>query len=437
MHKGYILAGFLACLGCGGDAASVQLSLPPAGAIAQADASLTSLLNFNGANGANPYSNLVQGQDGKLYGTTSKGGAKGYGTIFQFDPATEKLTTLFSFSLTNGANPKAGLLIDREGRLYGTTRGGGGGTVGWGTVFQFHPSIRKISLTRFNGRNGGYPEAGLTLGADRQLYGTTTAGGANGKGTIFRLDPATGKLTTLFSFDRSKSGAEPRTSLVSGTDGILYGTTEFGMGTSSGSVFRLDLKTGKFTTLVSFNSKNGSFPSGLMMGNNGQLYGTTRMGGGDRLSRGTLFQLNPAIGKLTTLVVFNGLNGANPSASLISDRTGKLYGTTGGSTDLVIQRGSGAKPGASFKDGTLFQFDPGTKKLTTLARFDRQRTGSGPQASLLRFQEGVFYGTAVSRGATNLMTGTIFRLNLAGSRSSRAAEIPFAPKVGSQVAWTN
>jgi uncharacterized repeat protein (TIGR03803 family) len=414
MHKAYVLAGALICLSGNGLKQPEPLQAAKPDRIAKTSATLTSLVNFNGINGANPLSSLVKGQDGKLYGTTSKGGTKGYGTIFQFDPATEKLTTLISFDLNNGANPMAGLIVGHNGKLFGTTRGGGTAPVFWGAVFRFNPATRKINLARFNGQNGGYPEAGLIVGPDGMFYGTTKAGGTSGKGTVFRVSPATGKLTTLFSFDRSKSGAEPRTSLVSGRDGMLYGTTEFGINTGLGTVFRLDLKAGKLTTLVSFNRKNGSFPSGLIMGKDGQLYGTTRMGGSDKFSRGTLFQLNPSTGKLTTLVIFDGLNGANPSASLISDQEGKLYGTTGGSTELVQRRQQGAVPDASFKYGTIFRFDPIAKKLTTLARFDR-RNGSSPQASLLWFKAGVFYGTTAYGGANNVMNGTLFRFQLTGS----------------------
>jgi uncharacterized repeat protein (TIGR03803 family) len=199
------------------------------------------------------------------------------------------------------------------------------------------PSGTLTILHSFAGQSdGAYPFAGLAEGADGNLYGTTFLGGANNYGTVFKLT-TNGALITLVSFGGS-GGAYSRAGLVQGTDGSFYGTTQGGGASGRGTVFKLGTD-GALTTLISFNGANGANPSaGLVQGPAGNFYGTTRGGGAytntSGSGYGTVFALTPD-GILTTLVSFNGTNGANPYAGLVQGADGSFYGTTanGGSAD--------------------------------------------------------------------------------------------------------
>jgi uncharacterized repeat protein (TIGR03803 family) len=298
---------------------------------------LTTLVSFTGSNCANPHSGLVQGSDGHFYGTTAAGGEHDLGTVFRMTPAGA-LTTLVTFSGTssaepNGADPKAGLVEGSDGSFYGTT-------VDLGTVFKMSPDGSLTTLLIFSGPNGSYPTGGLARGSDGQFYGTTASGGEYGDGTVFRITPE-GALTTLVSFNYrwppDHGPAQPEAALVEGSDGSFYGTTPFGgggnpIGSDAGTVFKVT-PNGVLTTLVSFNNTNGSGSlAALVKGTDGNFYGTTSGGGAayDGLTNygsGTLFMMTPD-GTLTSLVSFNGPDGASPQAGLRQGRDGHFYGTT-------------------------------------------------------------------------------------------------------------
>jgi uncharacterized repeat protein (TIGR03803 family) len=169
---------------------------------------------FNFTNGAEPVAALMLGNDGNFYGTTQQGGITnstytyGMGTVFQMT-TNGTLTTLVSFNSTNGATPYAALTLGNDGNFYGTTFWGGitNSTYsrGMGTVFKMTTNGTLTTLVSFNGTNGGFPEAALTLGSDGNFYGTTYEGGTNdvsdgGMGTVFKMT-TNGTLTTLLSFN--------------------------------------------------------------------------------------------------------------------------------------------------------------------------------------------------------------------------------------------
>jgi uncharacterized repeat protein (TIGR03803 family) len=159
---------------------------------AQAGVVFTSLHSFQVFyNGENPYAGLVQGSDGNFYGTTYQGGTNGAGTVFKIS-TNGALTSLYSFTGGNdGRWPTAGLVQGSDGNSYGTTSEGG--TNGSGTVFKISTNGVLASLYSFTGGNdGAYPNAGLVQGSDGNFYGTTANGGGGGAGTVFRLTVAPG-----------------------------------------------------------------------------------------------------------------------------------------------------------------------------------------------------------------------------------------------------
>ena len=303
----------------------------------------TVLHSFTGyPDGEWPYAGLVQDAAGNLYGTTVWGGASDVGTVFKLAKTGEE-TVLHSFSgYPDGQYPFAGLVQDAAGSLYGTTEEGGAGA---GTVFEVDKSGKETVLYSFTGTggDGAYPWAGLTRDAKGNLYGTTDDGGAHGFGTVFELGKA-GKEAVLYSFG-GVYGEYPFAGLVRDAAGNLYGTTYEGGVYDYGTVFRLG-KTGKETVLHSFdnNGSDGVSPLDgyLVVDAAGNLYGTTGYGGTS--GYGTVFKLNKA-GKETVLHSFTGgADGEGPSAGLVRDGKGNLYGT--------------ASWGGAYGYGTVFELTP-------------------------------------------------------------------------------
>src|ERR1700727_3686542 len=158
---------------------------------------LATVTTFNGANGINPRSALVQGPDGNFYGTTVLGGLGG-GTVFKMTTAGV-VSTLYQFSGSGngGTLPYGGVVQGTDGNFYGTTNSGG--TNGKGTIFQITPSGTLTTIYNFAGTDGALPWAGMVQGTDGNFYGTTYQGGANNLGTVFAVT-SSGSLTTLYSF---------------------------------------------------------------------------------------------------------------------------------------------------------------------------------------------------------------------------------------------
>jgi uncharacterized repeat protein (TIGR03803 family) len=286
---------------------------------------ITSLASFAKIDGSQPMAGLVQGSDGALYGTTHGefSGPYSSGTVFKIE-TNGSLTNLVVFKNADGLNPQAALIQGSDGNLYGTTSGGGTNG-GYGTVFKITTNGALTTLVSFANTNGGLPSARLLETGDGDFYGTTTIGGTNGGyGTVFKLS-ANGLLKTLVSFNNT-NGYRPFAGLVLGDDGYLYGTTrDGGTNGSQGTVFKTSTN-GVITRLVSFNGANGAQPyAELAKGSDGNFYGTTSRGGVNNL--GTVFMITPS-GILTTLVSFANTNGAYPYAGLTQISDGNLYGTT-------------------------------------------------------------------------------------------------------------
>ena len=297
---------------------------------------LTTLHSFNSPNGANPYGSLILDGSGNSYGTTSGGGSVGfgYGTVFKLD-SSGSITTLHSFDGTDGNGPYASVVLDASGNLYGTTYRGGANDLG--TVFKLDGSGNLTTLHSFTGSDGSSPLGSLIFDASGNLYGTTRYGGSHGLGTVFKLD-SSGNLTTLHSFIHNPfhpEGSYPRSSLILDAAGNLYGTTsavDYGTpnrcgANGDGTVFKLD-GSGSLTTLHVFHGSDGACPyASLVLDGSGNLYGTTAAGGAG--GYGTVFKLDSS-SQLTTLHSFNGSDGDTPISSLILDAAGNLFGTTSG-----------------------------------------------------------------------------------------------------------
>jgi len=286
----------------------------------------TNLYSFGySPDGFNPYAELVQGSDSNFYGTTYFGGLRGVGTVFRITPSGV-YTNLYSFggSPADGNFPAAGLVQGDDGRFYGTTQDGG--TYGYGTVFRISPSGAYTNLYSFGGSptDGNDLVAWLVQGSDDNFYGTTFGGGMYSSGTVFRISP-TGAYTNLYSFGSSLTdGSGPVAGLVQGSDDNFYGTT-FGGGTyGSGTVFQIS-PSGAYTNLYSFGSSfaDGNSPvSGPVQGSDGNFYGTTKKGGTN--DEGTVFAFDMGLGPVTNNCKFS-INSATAA-----------FGAAGGSGSVKV-----------------------------------------------------------------------------------------------------
>jgi uncharacterized repeat protein (TIGR03803 family) len=294
--------------------------------------SIITLATFTGADGAYPSGSLIEDAGGNLFGTTQGGGANGLGVVFELAAGSGTNTTLASFDGTSGANPTCGLVEDGSGNLFGTTNNGGAN--GLGVVFEVAAGTGTITaLASFDGTNGATPFAGLVADSSGNLFGTAFFGGANNDGTVFELQARSSTITPLASFDGA-NGANPYGGLLDDSGGNLFGTAQTGGATNNGTVFEVQAGSGTITHLASFNGPDGAQPlAGLIEDNSGNLFGTTQSGG--TVNAGAVFEVKAGSGAITNRASFNfGGDGTAPSAGLIEDKSGNLFGITtqGGAT---------------------------------------------------------------------------------------------------------
>jgi uncharacterized repeat protein (TIGR03803 family) len=359
-----------------------------------------------------PQAGLVRDSAGNLYGAAFGGGKYHEGAVFKLD-ANGVYSTLYSFSggstgSGDGCLPRAALIRDNAGNLYGTTSHCGT-TAQAGNVFKIDSAGNETILHTFTGgADGAVPLASLFRDQAGNLYGTTTIGGdtscnylgGKGCGTIFRIS-STGKFSLLHTFTGS-DGANPQAGVIEDSAGNFYGTTETGGATGWGTVYKID-KTGHFTVLYSFlpdsNPNDGAFPaSTLVRDSAGNLYGTTLEGGNVNdcygFGCGTVFKLDAA-GNETVMHMFNEFpDGAQPF-SLVMDGNGNLYGEANGS--------------GGFYYATVFKVDA-LGNFTVLHGFGGNGDGVGPCCSLVLDRLGNLYGTTEWGGYAN--NGVIFKISV-------------------------
>ena len=294
------------------------------------------------SDGGGPYAGLIFDALGNLYGTTESGGTHVYGTVFKLTPRADgwKEAVLHSFGFnSHGCCPHAGVVMDNAGNLFGTASVAlelSPGTGGWKeTVLHDFPNHQG---------DGSSPFAGLILDGAGNLYGTTEMGGTNtrcggGCGTLYQLQPTSGgwRERILRDFGAVGDGAYPGVgALILDSAGNLYGTTGGGGAAGYGTVFELTQGANgrwKETILYSFagGAKGVEPTAGVVMDKAGILYGTTNAGGTTSCGCGVVYKLAPSAGGKWTYTVlhrFTGFDGAGPNANLVLDSNGNLYGTT-------------------------------------------------------------------------------------------------------------
>jgi uncharacterized repeat protein (TIGR03803 family) len=375
---------------------------------------------FTGQNNLSAGSTIARDKLGNFYGTSITNS----GAIYKISP-TGKETTLHQFSgPPDGSYPDGVLVVDKDGAIYGTTLYGGTSTFqycggsGCGTLFKLTSSGAYTVLHSFDAppADGIEPFAGVALGPNGTLYGTTYYGGTGnsgneGNGTIFEF--ANGSETVLYNFTDGADGGLPGAALLIYSR-ALYGTTVFGgtgpcftsFGQGCGTVFKFD-KNGEQALYEFQGGPDGGFPSaGVIADSAGNLYGTTVLGGdlncsigGPPPGCGVAFKLTSS-GQESVLHTFTGsTDGAWPSAALVRDAAGNLYGTAYFGGDLQCNYGLGC--------GTIFKIDT-AGNFSVIHTFKGQ-DGAFPVA--LIGAENKLYGvTNGGPGGLNAITGVIYEL---------------------------
>jgi uncharacterized repeat protein (TIGR03803 family) len=240
------------------------------------EGTITVLYSFSGSDGNFPFGPLTLGSDGNLYGTTEFGGSSIYGTVFKITPSGI-LTTLHSFGLLrdDGYTPEGSALVEApDGAFYGVSDNGG--LSGQGIIYRITSSGNFAVVHNFDYTHGSTPMGTPVLANDGNLYGTTLRGGSNGNGIIFRLE-LPGKFSVLRNFTFATDGGGPFAGLLQASDSKLYGTTSAGGPDGNGTIFSVTTK-GKFSVVNSFDFQAVD-TNGIMQHTDGALYGVTQYGG--------------------------------------------------------------------------------------------------------------------------------------------------------------
>lgn len=321
-------------------------------------------------------------------------------------------SVLYSFDTFGSGFPDGDLLIEKSGALVGTASGYGANASPYGQIFLLEPGKsgwKFQTLHSFDGQDGATPMRGLTAGAAGSFYGTTSAGGASNKGTVFELTKSgQGWTETVLSDMRSSDAAPEGRLLLDGN--ALYGTAVGG----NGSAFKVVAagQNWKSTILETFSGDDGKYPLGGLIRDpkTGSFYGTTAMGGANGC--GNVFALSKTGGKWNETVLYSfgcGSDGANPQSSLVEDSSGALYGTTYYGGNL----GAGhANSGA----GTVFKLAQSNGKWTETVLYSFQgNDGEYPEDhdGLMFGKDGALYGTTSEGGQYE--RGVLFKLTLSGA----------------------
>jgi uncharacterized repeat protein (TIGR03803 family) len=346
----------------------------------------TKELDFDGDSlGAEPYGSLIQADNEKLYGMTSRGGKNDWGTIFEWDPVhgtPKKITDFGADSI--GIDPRGSLCQAGNKKIYGMSSGSYNNH---GILFELvidavtDTSIRKFS---FNQPINGQSPCGTLLNAGNgKLYGMTTTGGTKNMGVIFEWDLETNTYIKKFDFDGTENGRLPYGSLYKSKNGKIYGMTSQGGTKNYGTIFEWDPLTNIFSKKIDFDDLKGKSPDGtLSEAENGKLYSTTEYGGSNNY--GVLFEWDPVTNNFAKKLDFDwDQKGATPISPLLWDK-GKFYGVTGN--------------GGIHNDGLLYEWDPASNTQIILASFNEKITGDGPSSPLMKASNGKIYGTTYMGG---------------------------------------
>lgn len=357
----------------------------------------TKLHDFDGENtGRTPYSNVILASNGMLYGTTLKGGANDVGTLFEYNIATKTLAKKLDFGGTTlGMDVYANVVQASNGKLYGLTNRGG--LNDYGVLYEYdYITDTFTKLIDFNGTNIGSSPTILVEVENGVMYGTTSAGGINDNGTIFKYTIATNTLEKKFDFNVDTSGSSLSLGLMLASNGNLYGLTRFGGLNNRGVLYEYNISTETFTKKIDLTTELGSIPSGrLLEVTSNKLYGFTNTGGVN--NDGVIFEFDIQANTYTKKFDFEySSSGRNPKGTFVQASNGKLYAT--------------AQYGGLGNAGTLFEYDVQTDDFQKKLDFNYAENGYAFRAGFAKGLNGNLYITT-SAGGLYGSYGTLLEYN--------------------------
>jgi uncharacterized repeat protein (TIGR03803 family) len=317
---------------------------------------------------------------------------------------------LHSFNGSEGREPVGALAVDAAGNVFGTTSAGG--RHGAGTLFEITgvTSADFRTLHHFKGgTDGAAPAAGLLVDAGGAVFGTTQAGGTADAGTLFERD-ATGRYRVLHSLDGAAQGRGPQGGLAKDANGILYGTATTGGDpvADAGTVFSFDPITRTFAVLHTFDLADGAWPMATPLLDGSRLWGT---GWG-----GTVFEMAPD-GSNYARIGFSQTEDESIASGVAVDPSGNFWGTSDG----------GGLTGA----GGIYEIDA-HGKLSWVYTFDQGdfHDGKNPAGTLVVGRDGLLYGTTRWGGDAVCQCGSVFSFDPA--TATRASVHDFTDSDGAQ-----
>ncbi len=334
----------------------------------------------------------VPGKGGALYGLTDWGGANNWGTLYRIG-ADGTYELLHSFSATEKAWAPAGQPVQLpNGDLWGVTSDETARPhEPHGALWRYTKSGHFRVMDRFVGTNGAFPQS-LVLGPDGHLYGITDAGGAYGKGLLFKVD-ASGHVQPVYSFSAKSGAITPYMQLTAASDGAFYGVSySWGLSQNGRVAWRYG-PDGSFSILHQFGDE--FLAGGLVEGPDGALYGQTWYGNRKTNCCGTVYRLAKDGSSFTVLHTFAGPDGDQPNGLLNVDADGKLVGAT--------------QYGAANTYGNVFKLGIDGSGFTTLYDFD---SAGGVPTGIKLAADHKGYGVNRTGGANGL--GNVWQLALPG-----------------------
>ena len=375
-----------------------------------------------------PATNVTLDSAGNIYGTACEGGTHNDGTVFKLTPGNNGAytqTVLYSFSGSDGACPKSGVVLDSAGNIYGTTSTGGNKsstcfqTAGCGLVFKLSPNgstWKQQILYKFSGSDASYPSS-LTWYQGGNLVGTAGPPSPNWNSIVFMLTPSgtAWNFTTLFSFPATGFSNGVVGPLVVDSSGNFYGVNTYRGTFGGGIVFELSYSGNTLVESVLYSfarSGDGMSPTaGLAIDQAGNLYGSAPQGG--TLGYGGVYKLTrDTQGNWNEAVIYSFksvTDGWGPIGGVVLDGAGNVYGTTaaGGNTSCSC--------------GTAFELSPNSSGTYTKKTIHNFSGAAGSQlatlAAMVFDSHGNLYGTTpFGNGNINVSNaGTVYRLSPSSS----------------------
>ncbi|MBL7964853.1 MAG: hypothetical protein JNM31_13530 [Flavobacteriales bacterium] len=370
---------------------------------------VTKLADFSSGVGSAPVGELCQAADGHLYGTCSAGGTNANGTIFRYQIAPSSLTKVFDMASATGRLPYGRLMQASNGLLYGMTYQGG--TSDQGVLYSFNTATSAYAVVlNLAAQTISLPFGGFLEDGPGNLIATTSAGGVNNAGVLFRYDLNSSQYTQLVGFDVS-TGASPWNAPVRAADGKFYGVTVSGGVNNSGVIYSFDPTTSAYVKLVDLGLASGRYPYGKPLLLNNKLYGTCNQHpAGFPGVDGTIWAYDIGSQTFSVLLSLTTATGTRPLSGMIVGNDGKLYGNT--------------SEGGTFGYGTFFSYEIPSNTLTVI-KHHRPQDGTEPYGEPFQASNGIIYGPMNASGVTG--TGAIYQYNPVSGIYAKILDMPGTP----------